>query len=1283
MKQFFDRNKILIGSLVFLIVYSIALISFATPPTSPYLPGETLDPACIPGSSNCTTTPFNIGQTIGNSPTNGSILFVSTSGTVGQDSNFNYDDSTVKITVGNINLFAESATVGIVNFLTERLHSYGTSNEFWGVSAGNFTLTGSNNIGIGTNTGLALTTGSGNVCVGQQTCQALTIGGNNIFFGKKTGESHVSGDRNILIGYDLDSPGGTTASDTLNIGNTLYGDLSTGRIGIGDTTADDLLNIHSASAESGLAITSLGTDTDALIKFELADGTPTFTMGVDDSDSDKFKISTTALGTSDRLIIDSSGNVGLDVSPTARLHVKGAGATSSTSSLLLTNSSGTVYEQFRDDGAWSIGRHGCSGGDQSTLSTGVSINSYMASGGIGISGCINGGTGATAIGASVNGTYAIGIGGYNASATGQASIAIGMNTVTTLDNTIMIGTNYETSLINTLSASVAFGTGYTTAVGTSYARPSVYFQRDSGMILPQYRTMATTDFDRLAGNAINSYIYNPYTSTITVSSVTNDSGRASFVGNGSGNIQVGEEVTISGFTSYTNGTYYVAGYGFLATTRANAFAGTPVVSYVANDTGTMVVHNRRPVNGFTDLVSYYPDDIAAGKASPHWITEDGYVLSLGSEFGTQSNNDLSLTANSTVGATLQASTGYFGIGDTTPDDLLNIHSASAQSGIAITSLGTDTDALIKFELADGTPTFTMGVDDSDSDKFKISTTALGTSDRLIIDSSGNIGVGISIPTSKLYVLSSDNVSTTNIASFVANNGTYGTAIGYGGIYTISSNVNENMNIAAKGAGDILLGTVSEGTSSTGDVGIGTTTPAYKLTISDQSSATVQQRFYNSATGTTSTDGFDFGITSADATFWNFENGYIGFATNNTERFRILSGGNAYFKNNLTVGSTDTAVATLDVRGAGVNAEVYNTTDGGNTDFYYSGDTGAGAGKYFIQRMVGNDATNGALYLLANSTTTSTSLFTVLSSGSVGVGDYTPDYLFDIEKTSVDTDIFALTDSDGACLHNPESGSETVTCSSDERLKTNISDANPMLPYLNGLVIRQYDVIASGDHLTGVIAQEIQSIHPELVTVGPDGYLSVASPNTWQLIKAIQELDIKIRPLEDLLTEDNSIAEAIRIFLANSTNKITRIFTGEICLSEEGYDSECINREELHSLKQLLQNQNNTSGSSGGDNTSGTSGDGTTGEDTGGTGDIPDTTAPVITLIGDPTITLSIGDTYEEQGATAIDDVDGDITSNIQISGTVDTSISGIYTIYYDVSDNAGNQSQISREIVVS
>ncbi|MBV1888510.1 MAG: DUF5011 domain-containing protein, partial [Urechidicola sp.] len=68
----------------------------------------------------------------------------------------------------------------------------------------------------------------------------------------------------------------------------------------------------------------------------------------------------------------------------------------------------------------------------------------------------------------------------------------------------------------------------------------------------------------------------------------------------------------------------------------------------------------------------------------------------------------------------------------------------------------------------------------------------------------------------------------------------------------------------------------------------------------------------------------------------------------------------------------------------------------------------------------------------------------------------------------------------------------------------------------------------------------------------------------------------------------------------------------------------------------------------------------------------DNTAPVISLIGGATINLTVGDSYTDQGATATDDVDGNLTSSIVTTGTVDTNTAGVYQITYNVSDAAGN-----------
>ena len=82
--------------------------------------------------------------------------------------------------------------------------------------------------------------------------------------------------------------------------------------------------------------------------------------------------------------------------------------------------------------------------------------------------------------------------------------------------------------------------------------------------------------------------------------------------------------------------------------------------------------------------------------------------------------------------------------------------------------------------------------------------------------------------------------------------------------------------------------------------------------------------------------------------------------------------------------------------------------------------------------------------------------------------------------------------------------------------------------------------------------------------------------------------------------------------------------------------------------------------------------------------VPDATAPVIPLTGESTINLTVGDSYTESGSTATDDIDGDLTSSIVISGTVDANTAETYTITYAVSDAAGNAAVVvTRTVIVS
>ena len=81
--------------------------------------------------------------------------------------------------------------------------------------------------------------------------------------------------------------------------------------------------------------------------------------------------------------------------------------------------------------------------------------------------------------------------------------------------------------------------------------------------------------------------------------------------------------------------------------------------------------------------------------------------------------------------------------------------------------------------------------------------------------------------------------------------------------------------------------------------------------------------------------------------------------------------------------------------------------------------------------------------------------------------------------------------------------------------------------------------------------------------------------------------------------------------------------------------------------------------------------------------VPDTVAPTITLVGPSTINIEEGDSFTDAGASASDDVDGDISSSITTSGSVDASTPGTYILTYSVSDAAGNSVELTRTIIVA
>lgn len=80
--------------------------------------------------------------------------------------------------------------------------------------------------------------------------------------------------------------------------------------------------------------------------------------------------------------------------------------------------------------------------------------------------------------------------------------------------------------------------------------------------------------------------------------------------------------------------------------------------------------------------------------------------------------------------------------------------------------------------------------------------------------------------------------------------------------------------------------------------------------------------------------------------------------------------------------------------------------------------------------------------------------------------------------------------------------------------------------------------------------------------------------------------------------------------------------------------------------------------------------------------VRDITIPELVLASGEKLTIALGESFTEPGYTATDNADGDLTGKVQVSGTVDTSKPGDYTLSYTVTDSSGNEARAQRTVSV-
>lgn len=292
-----------------------------------------------------------------------------------------------------------------------------------------------------------------------------------------------------------------------------------------------------------------------------------------------------------------------------------------------------------------------------------------------------------------------------------------------------------------------------------------------------------------------------------------------------------------------------------------------------------------------------------------------------------------------------------------------------------------------------------------------------------------------------------------------------------------------------------------------------------------------------------------------------------------------------------------------------------TNTGGSIDYKIQTSSSGGEGVFISNQLISKwtdatPATRTSEFSITgvNGGTTGT-LLTISGNGMTGIGDTTPDYRLDIE-----TDVASYTanffndgnattrsgiliqgglddhtaagpstlvgfqDGNGTAVGSITFGSSATAynTTSDQRLKNTVNErTNSSLDLLNQIQI--HDFTWKGDAhnnlYTGVYAQELYDVYPHAVTrpiKASDNWMVDYSKLTPVIVASIQDLDIKLKDIEDLTNEnENSFVVKLRNWFASSSNGIKSLFVKDmVCIGET-----CINEEQLKAL--ILYNQGNT------------------------------------------------------------------------------------------------------------